>query len=67
MFAYHENDTTQFTARKATAVLQANRVQPYLGAIGVTFDMHVRGFVSVTREKEESVWSDAKDRWHGEY
>jgi hypothetical protein len=52
--AHHQYDTSEFAARKAAAVVQAHRVQPHLGAIGIALDMNVwritpGQFVTATR------------------
>ena len=66
MLTNHQNDTRDLAARKATAVLQADRVEPDLGAIGVSFDMHVWWFGAVTSEEEAPVGANAKDGGHSE-
>ena len=55
MLTNHQNDTRNLAARKATAVLEADWVEPDFGAIGVPFDMHVWRLGTVTREEEASV------------
>ena len=47
MLTYHQNDTREFATWKATAILQANRVQPHLGAIGVALDVYVRWLIAI--------------------
>ena len=66
MLTDHENDTRDLTARKAAAVLEADRIEPDLGAIGVALDVDVRRLSAITREEEAAVGPDAKDGRHGE-
>ena len=66
MLAHHQYDTSEFAARKATAVLEANRVQPQLGAIGVALNVDVRRLIPIAGEEEAAVRADAKDGGHSE-
>ena len=61
----HENDTRDLAARKAAAVMQADWIEPDLGAICIALDMDVRRLSAITREEEAAVGPDAKDRRHG--
>ena len=64
MLAHHQYDTGEFAARKAAAVLEANRVQPYLGAIGIALDVNVGWLVPIAGEEEAPIRTDAKDGGH---
>jgi len=66
VLAHHQNDTGEFATGKPTALLEADRIQPDLGAIGISLDMHMRWLGTVAREEEETVRSDTQDSWHGE-
>ena len=62
----HQNDTRDLAARKATALLQPNGIEPDLGAIGVASDVDMRRLGAITREEEAAVGPDAKNGRHGE-
>ena len=64
MLTGQENDTGDFSARKATGVVQACGSEPKLGAVGVAFHVHMGRLGAVTRVEEETVRADAKDRGH---
>jgi hypothetical protein len=64
VLAHHQYDTSQFTARKATAVLETNRVQPHLGAIGIALNVDVGRLVPIAGEEEAAVRADTKDGGH---
>jgi hypothetical protein len=66
MFPYDENDTSKLAAGKAAAVVQANGIEPYLGAIGITFDVDVGRLVPIAGEEETAIRTDAKNGGHGE-
>jgi hypothetical protein len=62
----YENDTSKLAAREAATVVKANRIEPYLRAIGVTFEVDVGRLVPVAREEETAIRTDAKNGGHGE-
>ena len=62
----HANDTRDLPARKAAAVLEPDRIEPDLGAIGVALDVDVRWLSAIARVEEAAVGPDAKDGRHGE-
>ena len=64
MFANHQNDTSQFAARKAAATIQNHRVEPELGAVRVPFHMDVRRFGPIAREEETPIGTDAQHSGH---
>jgi hypothetical protein len=66
VFTHHQNDTCQFAARKAATFLGARRIQPDLGAVGISFDVHMRQPCSIAGEKEEPVWTETPNSRHGE-
>jgi len=66
VLSHHQNDTRQFAPGKPAAVLQADWVQPDLGAIGVALDVHVGWLGAVAREEEAPVWPDTQNGRHGE-
>ena len=66
MLAHHQYDTGEFAARKAAAVLKANRVQPHLGSVGIALNMDVRRLVPITGEEEAAVGADTKNGGHFE-
>ncbi len=66
MLSHHQNDTREFAAGKPAALLEADRVQPDLGAIGIPLDMHMSGLGTVAREEEEPVRPNPQDGRHGE-
>ena len=66
MLAHQQNDTSEFAARKAAAVLEANRVQPHLGAIGIAFHVDVGRLVPIASEEEAAIGADTKDGGHFE-
>ena len=61
----HQNDTRDLAARKATALLKPNRIEPDLGAIGVALHVDVRWLAAIAREEEAAVGPDAKNGRHG--
>lgn len=63
---HHQNDTRDLAARKATAVLEPDRIEPDLGPIGVALDMDVRWLGAITGEEKAAVGADAQDGRHGE-
>lgn len=66
MLAHHQYDTSEFAAGKAAAVLEANRVQPHFGAIGIAFNVDVGRLVPIAREEKAAVRADTKDGGHVE-
>ena len=66
MFPHRQNDTCQFAARKAATLLEAHRIQPDLGAVGVPLNVHMWRLCSIAGEKEEPVWTETQNSRHGE-
>ncbi len=64
--ADHENDTGEFAARKATAGVKADRIEPNLGPIGIALDMDMRRLRAIASEEKEAVGSDTENSGHGE-
>lgn len=66
MFPHYGNDTCQFATLEAATLLEPYRIQPDLGAVGVSFDVHMRRLRSIAGEKEEPVWTETQNSRHGE-
>ena len=49
---------------ESAAILKANRVEPELGAVLVSFDMNVHRLVTISGVEEEAVRPTPKNRWH---
>jgi len=64
LFTHQHDDTRQFAARKAAAVLEPDRIQPNLGPIRIPLHVNVCGLSAVTGEKEASVWTDTENGAH---
>jgi len=62
----HQNDTGDLASRKAATVLEADGIEPDLGAVGVALDVDVRWLGAITGKEEEAVGADAQDGRHGE-
>jgi hypothetical protein len=63
MLAHHEYDTSEFAAGKAAAILEANRVQPQFGAIGIAFHVDVGRPRSDRRRRRSSDTAQPEGRW----
>ena len=50
--------------RKSTTPLQPNWVEPEFCRLILTFYMHVRRFIAISRIEEEPKWSNSQNRWH---
>ena len=66
MFSHHQNDTRQFTARKAATLLEPYRIQPDLGAVGIPFNVHMWRLRSIAGEKEEPVRPETQNSRHSD-
>jgi hypothetical protein len=66
VFPHYENDTSQFAAGKAAAVVKANGIEPHLGAISIAFDMDVGRLVAVAGEEETAIRTDPEYGGHRE-
>ena len=64
MLAHHQYDTSEFAAGKAAAILEANRVQPQFGAIGIAFHVDVgTGSGPDRRRRRSSDTAQPEGRW----
>ena len=50
--------------RKAAAAVQPDRVKPELRGVVIPLNVHVRRFFPVAGIEEETLGTDAQDRWH---
>ena len=66
MLAHHQNDTSQFAAWKAAAIVEPNRVQPQFGPVGVALDVNVRRLIPIASEEEAAIRADAQNSGHAE-
>jgi len=55
---------TDLIAVETAAVFESNGVKPELGNTCVTLNMDVGWFISITGIEKETIWTDAKHRWH---
>ncbi len=61
MFLHYHGDTRQLAAREATALLQADRIEPDFGAIRIALHVHVRGLRTITGVEEKAVRANTED------
>ena len=66
MFTDHQNDTSDFTSGKATAIVKAHGVEPHLGTVGIPLDVNMRRLIPIPGEEEKAIGTDAENSGHGE-
>jgi hypothetical protein len=57
-------ELTDFIAAKSPAILQPNRIEPKLGRLVFSFDMHMSRLVPVTSIEKKPVLSLPQNSWH---
>jgi hypothetical protein len=57
-------DSADLRSAKPAAFVKPDRVKPELRSVPLPLDMHVRWFLSITREEEEPVGATSQHRRH---
>jgi hypothetical protein len=55
----------QLRTGKTAALLQTDRIKPKLRNLFLSFDMHMKRFIPITRVKKEPVWTYPQNCRHG--
>ena len=64
MLRYETLDIAEIRASQSSAFLLPYRIQPELGHMIVTFNVHMPRLVAISCIKEESVWTVPQDGRH---